>query len=444
MQPIDLKEKHVSTALFQFIFPISLRAGHTQHLSSYIQNQGFTFFQLNDFQYESAYYGSNHVSHTQMESFFLPITNTILFPQSAQHKGLHRYTKKLNLNGQLILKSTRIHFQIHSADIFICPYELGFLTVRTEINHLPYSQTQQFADSFRFLKVHTKEEQMPEIEFSGNIYSQVGDFLFASVFPDLQDFIVKDAASLLTPNKMYVQSFHSFQEEEIIDVVDVGSSTYTIIDEQCYSFITNHNRNETAPFISQFYGPFYYAIIIHHFHKLVFLKIAKHYSAINIDQGKNEYQHLIYTINSFTSNFFFNVYPAETTGQELFKQLRSCFQIDLLYTNTKETLFSLFKYEENIVTKRDSFLLLILTLYTVICGIFSMNLFTHDLVGKIKWSHFKSYNPFEYFAVFIVVSGIITIAILGIQSLYQAIQDRKNRKKWIRESVLTQKNDKLS
>lgn len=139
----------------------------------------------------------------------------------------------------------------------------------------------------------------------------------------------------------------------------------------------------------------------------------------------------------------FNIYPAQSIGQELFKQLRQHLQIDLLYLNTKEILSSLFKYEENIVAKRDSFLLLILTLFTVICGIFSMNLFTHDLVGKIKWSHFKFYNPFEYFAVLIVFSGIITVLILGLQSLYQTIKNRKNHKKWVRKSIFYKNNDKL-
>ena len=110
-----------------------------------------------------------------------------------------------------------------------------------------------------------------------------------------------------------------------------------------------------------------------------------------------------------------------------------------MYANTKDILFSLVKYEDNNVAKNDSMLLLVLTLYTVICGIFSMNLFTHDLQGNIKLDHFKSYNPFEYFAVFIVFSGIIVVGTLAIKGITQWYQNITNRKKWVRNTVWSSK-----
>ena len=473
MQHIEIKEIQVSTALFQFIFPFSLKAGTVQNLFIYLQEQEFTPFRLNDLQKDNTYYGSNQVSHRDLEAFFLPLTNTILFPTSEHQKGIQRYSKKLDINGLLKTRHVSIPFHIHSVDLVICPYNLGFLTIRTEINHLPLSHTIEFADNIRIL-----EPQLPkyEIEYGGKVYRQIIDLLFDNLLPQLPNFMNNEAVTFLPKQKMFVQSLLSISDEELIDTVDLyrtgtlcglnaagkpfvktnnldyisnyvkensynrwAPSTNYLFDEQCFSCITIEKNIELSLLTEQFYGTFYYAMLINLFHKLVLLKIADDYAAMNIEQDKKDIKHLIYTINSFISNFFFTIYPAETEGKEIFKHLKKSFTIDNLYSNTKEMLSCLVKYEENMMTKRDSLLLLVLTLFTVICGIFSMNLFTHDLEGKIKWSHFKSYNPFEYFAVGIVVSGIIVVAILVLQSLFQAIQDRKKRKKWFKESVFSSK-----
>lgn len=45
--------------------------------------------------------------------------------------------------------------------------------------------------------------------------------------------------------------------------------------------------------------------------------------------------------------------------------------------------------------------------------------------------------PVEYFALILAVSGVIISLILGIQSLYQWIVDQRNRKKWLKQTVLS-------
>ncbi|MEO2078424.1 MAG: hypothetical protein ABGX20_24155 [Bacillus sp. (in: firmicutes)] len=426
-QHTQTKDSHVSSALFQFIIPISLKASKVQHIADFLQGNHYTPFHLNDYHSETAFYGKFHVSHKELEDFFLPITNTILFPKTTQEKGLHRYTKSLNVEAQMQGLQTQVPFRILSADVFICPYELGFLTIRTEINHQSFSQVQEFANCFRYLK----NEQLNTITCGGESYQTVRDFIFSMIFPPLQPYLCEKTNALLPPNKMYVHSFISFHEVEVTNPMT--------FDELSFSYFTNEKQMETPGQITQHFGPFYYSVIINLFHQMVLIKIVKTFSEINIDKATFDFEKLNYLINSFTSNYYFNVYPAQSLGQELFRQLRSTLQIEQLYSNMKETLFSLFKFEENIVTKRDSLLLLILTLYTVVCGIFSMNLFTHDLKGNIKWNHFQSYNPFEYFAVFIVFSGIFTVFFLGLQSLYQGLKKKKKRKEWVQENVLINK-----
>ncbi|MDN3015225.1 hypothetical protein PH210_03260 [Paenibacillus sp. BSR1-1] len=444
-----IKEKQVSQAFFQFILPFSWKAVTIRNFILFLQENQFTPYRLNELQNESAYYGGCQVSHSDMEAFFHPLTTQFLFPKSGHEKGLQRYSKEINIESLLNIDHLKIPFQIHSFDLILCPYELGFITVRTEIKGAALSNVIEFANQFN------KKD-------------------FEDLLPDLESFVDWDSPPpFLEPDKMHIQSLLHFADGESIDEIDLFRSatlsgenegnheyitnyvkdhsysrwapnTYICVNEHCFSCLINSSTPKIMAVAKRFYGEYYYLHLINLFNKLVFVKIAQNYSTIRIEKDYNEIEKLIYFINSFTSNFFFIEYPINSEGQELFKLFKSAYNIDTLYSNTKDTLFSLFKYEENSVTKKDSMLLLVLTLYTVICGIFSMNLFAKDLEGKIHWSHFKSYNPFEYFAVFIVFSGIIVVAILGFQSLFQVIQERKNKKKWDEQAVISSQVPKKS
>ncbi|MEH7336403.1 hypothetical protein V7161_27645 [Neobacillus drentensis] len=444
-----IKEKQVSQAFFQFILPFSWKAATIRNFILFLQKNQFTPYRLHELHNESTYYGGYQVSHSEMKAFFHPLTSQILFPSSGYEKGFQRYTKVINVESLLNIDHLKVPFQIHSIDLIICPYELGFITVRTEIKDTSLSNAIDFANHF-----NRKD--------------------YEDLLPDLGPFIDLDSPPpFLEPDKMHIQSLLHLANEESIDEIDVFRSvtlcgedagnheyihnyvkdhsysrwapnTFICVNEHCFTCITNSSTQKLMAEAKNFYGENYYLQLINLFNKLVFVKIAHNYSTIHIEKDYNEIEKLIYFINSFSSNFFFIEYPAKPDGQELFRLFRRAYDIDSLYLNTKETLFSLFKYEENSVTKKDSMLLLVLTLYTVICGIFSMNLFTKDLEGKIHWSHFKSYNPFEYFAVFIVFSGIIVVGILGFQSLYQVIQERKNKKQWDEQAVISPQIPKKS
>jgi ABC-type transport system involved in cytochrome c biogenesis permease subunit len=66
-----------------------------------------------------------------------------------------------------------------------------------------------------------------------------------------------------------------------------------------------------------------------------------------------------------------------------------------------------------------------------------MGLVVNDFIGKITWRNILAYNPVEYFALILSASGVIISLILGIQSLYQWIIDQRNRKKWVKQTVLS-------
>ncbi|WP_160719095.1 hypothetical protein [Bacillus sp. USDA818B3_A] len=473
MQHIHLKEKHVTNAYFQFIFPFSIVAGSSEKLVNYIQELGFDRFHLNDSEKEEVYYGNFRLNHEQLKNYFLPLTANILFPVTHIEKGFQRFSKNLNQDGELIVKDTSIHFKIHSIDLITCPFDLGFLTIRTEIENGSLSNSIEFADCFRR---QNAEILNFAIHVEGSTYYNFIKFIIHRYCPKLVSYLNNDEV-LFLENNLYVQSFLSVDGVETVNPVDLYRfGTFCSYDQaqdistdaSNLDYISNVLRNyayepfapatnylfqqngmvgittlkKTDPHMQRFYGFYYYAVLLNLFHKFVLLKIANGYSAIHLEQDQQKLSGLLYELNTFTSNYFYTVYPLTSEGQDIFTLLKKSLGIDRLYANCQDILFSLVKYEDTNVAKKDSMLLLVLTLYTVICGIFSMNLFTHDLQGNIPWHHFKTYNPFEYFAVFIVFSGMSVVAFLSIQGFLQSYQNRKNRKKWVRKTVWSTKDNR--
>ncbi|EEL82634.1 hypothetical protein bcere0028_16980 [Bacillus cereus AH1271] len=189
------------------------------------------------------------------------------------------------------------------------------------------------------------------------------------------------------------------------------------------------------------YGEFYYALLLNLFHKVVLLKMANAYAELNIEQDTNEIEKLIYSINSFTANYFSLELVSQSQSEDIFFRLRNLFNIEVLYSNAKQNLDSLFKYQENVASKKDSLLLLILTLYSVVGQMLGFTMI--DLLRNTDSNKISS--PLEFFALLIAISGIVISLILGAQSLYQWSQQHKRRKAWVKQTVLSaikEKDDK--
>jgi len=197
------------------------------------------------------------------------------------------------------------------------------------------------------------------------------------------------------------------------------------------------DERTTPDLANQFYGEFYYGLVLNLFHKIVLLKLANTYTELNIEKDVKEMEKLIYSINSFTANYFSLEIVSQSRSRDIFYLLRKNFNIELLYKEAKQSLESLFRYQENVNAKKDSLLLLILTLYSVVGQMLGMGLVVNDFIGRIKWRNILAYNPVEYFALILAASGVIISLILGIQSLYQWIIDQRNRKKWVKQTVLS-------
>ncbi len=483
MQGIEIHEKNIETGIFQFIYPFSIENGLELKILPFLKEHGFSFFQMDQLQKETAYYGDFSVSHREMEAYFLSFTNKVLFPHTEQQKGIKRYSKALNVNALLKTELVSIPFQIASIDVILCPFELGFLTIRTQIKEsMELSHALEFAGRFRKLEPRNDIDKKTQIIFKEKEYGKVNDFVYNVLFDGLPHFFedIQSKGSyfetfpFFEDERMYVQSLLSIKEEDEIcpaDLYRAGSLcgitsegapfisagneeyildylkkngyhrwaplTYFVMEEHLFTCLTKENSRRVSELAGQLYGEFYYGILLNLFHKIVLLKLGHEYAELNIQNNNANMEKLIYSINSFTANYFSLELISQSPSREVFFLLRKKFNIELLYKEAKRTLSSLFKYQENVNAKKESLLLLLLTLYSVIGQMFGMSLVTSDFIGKIKWGHVLKYNPVEYFALIVAASGILVSIVLGLQSIREWLMDRKIRKKWIKQTVMS-------
>lgn len=476
MEEIELKEKKPNHAIFQFLFPFSLLEGKEDDTADKLKDNGYEWFRLDKLEKEDDYYGKYEIDHEDLENYYLPFTNRILFPKEEDGKGFQRYTKALGMKSTFKAPSYTADFVIHSVDIFICPYQIGLLNVRLDLlndNELTYSEVLDFGAKFRVME---EKNPVTYIQHDGQSFEHVQNFIFEAVIPDIKDYMSHkseknayfESFPFFEDNRLYVQALISLDEditEE--DVYRFGNLdgfynenpyisahnkefvhaylqekaymrwapyTYILPDSSGFFILTKQTGSEFSRIANSFYGEFYYGLILTLFHKIVLLKLENNYSDIRIEQDTKQVEKLIHAINTFSSNYFFFELATHSEGKDIFVKLRDRFRVEMLYEDTRSTLESLYQYQDNFTTKQSSSLLQILTLYSVITGILGMNLIVEKLDRNINWKEtIDSLSFFEYFALFVIVSGLVISVFLTIRYIAIWFMDKRERRKWRRQ-----------
>lgn len=160
--------------------------------------------------------------------------------------------------------------------------------------------------------------------------------------------------------------------------------------------MTRAEQEIAVSLANQMYGQYYYGFLLNIFHKIVLLKLANMHSRLRINHDYEEIDNLIYSINKFSAKFYFLELISQSQGREIFLQLRKVYGNDALFEEVKETLNDLFQYQDKFQSKRRDNLLMILTVFTVVSGIYGMNQVIDDLDGKIQWSKMIGYSPLNF------------------------------------------------
>lgn len=475
---IPVREKSVNTVIHQFIFPFSIKRTAYDQMKSELVQMSFTPFRLADRNLENRFYGDrNRVSHLEMEHMFLPFTNQFLFPKHTDDAlGLQRYSRELNLTCELHIANASIPFVIHSADVFLCPYEIGMITIRTELtgNH-NFSESIEFAKRFRAIENLEAADEAAYIKSDIGTYDEMVNFFNEELVPgffnwmDQEDEEDNTFAKLpfLINERMFTISLYGLHADEAIMKSDlfravrlnglngnhepyVGTSnldymnhyverhlydrwapnTYYVADEHVLSCITNAPTSIEHSLANEMYGRYYYAFLLNLFHKIVLLKLSNHYGKLRLDRSRERVEDLIRGITQFSSRFYSREMVAESQLHDIFHLLRSLHGNDELLQDVKHTLSALYDYQSNSTSKRSDYMLRILTIFTVISGIYGMNQVIDDLKHPIDWQRSQHYSLFEYIALAVTFIGISVSLILAVTTIWGIVREtirRRNR-----------------
>ncbi|ASA25322.1 hypothetical protein [Paenibacillus donghaensis] len=472
-------EPQLHTALLQFIFPFSVKQEETHELIRKLEGNGFTRFFLDNTTLEDAYYGKGYcVSHEKMERTYLPFAAHVLFPREKDEDSFRRFSIVNDLECTLTMAHQTVRFRVLSTDVFVLPFQLAFLTIRVQLEEeeLPFSVAVEFADRFRTLQDTSTQDEYTRINFGEQSFDQIEDFVFKHLASGLEDYM--DQAELngayfetlpfFVDERMQVQAFYGFKPQEDreaisselryrasqLDGLNLRGDPYTsasdpeyieqYCQEHCYSrwgpdtyYMTNEQTfcclSQAEPQIAvklanQMYGEYYYGLLLSLFHKIVLLKLANIHSRLRINHDVDEIENLIFSINKFSAKFYFLELISQSQGREIFFQLRKVYGNDALFGEVKQTLNDLFQYQDKYQAKRRDTLLMILTVFTVVSGIYGMNQVIEDLKSPIDWSKLLEYSPFEYLALFLTFSGIMVSLVLTVRELWTGVKNRRRRK----------------
>ncbi|WJH32372.1 hypothetical protein N6H14_18440 [Paenibacillus sp. CC-CFT747] len=353
MEKAQIRSKKLNAALFQFVFPFSTKPDSQKAFKLQLGEDGYRPFRLSDMDQQDLYYGEKYrVSHRTMERYYLPFTANVLFPHEEDAESFQRYSKSLDLHCLLKTKFVNIPFRILSADVILCPFDLGFITVRTEMtdSSVDFTEALEFANRFRVLQDIDEQDDMTFVVHEDKEYEEVEEFIFkivaASILPFLDTSQMEGAYFETMPffvdERMYVQSFYGFEEGEELHKEDLyraaridgmtekgdpylsasspdyiewycrdhtynrwAPNTFYVTDENSFSCLTNLPKERAVGMANQMYGEYYYGLLLNLFHKIVLLKLSNRYSQVRVEKNKEEIEDLIGSITMFSAKYFF-------------------------------------------------------------------------------------------------------------------------------------------
>ncbi|QGS69241.1 hypothetical protein CV093_15680 [Oceanobacillus sp. 143] len=129
-------------------------------------------------------------------------------------------------------------------------------------------------------------------------------------------------------------------------------------------------------------------------------------------------------ITTFTSKYYLPEINSTSAGKEIFRDVKRIFRIEKLYEDVKHSLAILDQNQDNWDGKRLNYLIQILTIYTVISGIFGMNLVIEEL-STLTFSGLKAYSIYEWLVLFVIFSGILISFAMGFFSSSAGLTKRE-------------------
>lgn len=473
LNKLDIQRSHMS-----FILPIGYNGKKKNDFGQILNKNGYTYFRMDESLKGMDIYGEGiDVNGEELDQYFLPYVENKLFPKALGEHGFHRYTAPCLENFDFRLRQDSLPFLIQSTDIILGPFGIAFLTVRVQLENeaTELSDVLDFMHHFRAVESKLEEEQGAVIVSSrtGNRLS-VHELLFEQLCPFLKEYILHDkkldgyfgSLPFFEDERMYTSAFLFSREgaeithdqlyrmgtldgrtpegDEFISANNPdyiqrylnrhlhdrwAPNSYTIVTEHAYVTAANVLPENQTRELSQYMGTHYYNFLLHYFYKIMLLRIAYEYSEIDWEKDDEYVKSLIKFITLFSSWYFFQEVSTRSEGKELSKMFREAFNIDSLFKEVNNTLQELYKSQENVASDRMNMLLFFLTVFTVVSGIYGMNLVIEDWKSPVSWKAISTYTFLEWLALITAFGGIGLSVYLTLTKFGKLLMSKFRNKK---------------
>ncbi|MGN7479254.1 sugar phosphate isomerase [Solibacillus silvestris] len=450
---------------YVFYYPFNYRQYCFEKFQQILKQHQFYHVKIDEHDFHHTLYGPDvEVSHELLKQFFYPFIEEKFLNDEISKLHFNRYSKSINGQGKMVTQFEVIPFTLLSADINLCPFGIGIVALRIQLaDELDVDSALSFAHFFRVLEPKIDEELGAEILYEDFVFVNTEQLLFQKITPFLGKFFV-DYSSIhkniskipfFEDERMYVSAFLHLEEDVELDnelLYRAGqlngrdrygnpyiSSTnehyiaeaveacsyrrwapdyYMMTTLQGHIHLTTVDGESMKRYLNSFHSISYYTVLIHYFYKLMLLKLVFEHSELKFSKDKDVIEELIEQITKFSSRYYFSEVSVRTEGKEISQYFRKVFRIKELYSETKETLEELYRIQEDRSTDRLNQLAFILTIFSMISGIYGMNLVIEMLGEPIRLSDIFKFTLFEWIAFILTLVGLLIMAVLVTNQMY--------------------------
>ncbi|MFJ8063582.1 hypothetical protein ACIQYS_02995 [Psychrobacillus sp. NPDC096426] len=477
----NIQHLDITDAFMNYLFPFSFREKERAELMVHLKKHHFRFFDLDNDELQGLYYGEGiQINHEELDQFFLPFVEDKLFPDSVNKRGFLRYSKEIKKSFTLEGNENKFDFNINSVDIILCPFGIGLITVRTEMTKEQESLTNvlDFMSHFRVLEPKLEEEKGTNIHHLDKTFTTTSELIVDYLCPFLKPFIIENkkmegyygslpffedermlssaflianGGQAITNDQLFRMGQLDGKDSEGNDFISSTNpayikrylekrvhdrwapNTYTITSMHTQTTISVKGIETLKKDIAKFMSIHYYNLLLHFYYKIMLLRLSFEHSEVSWAKDKQYVEELIELISKFDSRYYFEEVSVRTEGKEFTNMLREVFYLKPLFAEVKRTVDDLYRAQEKQAAKRHNMLLYILTVYTVVSGIYGMNLVIEDWEGEINWSKVFNYSFFEWVTLVTALTGITLSTTLLVSAGGKGVWNRYQ--KWKRHHI---------
>ena len=454
----------IEKGLFTFLFPFQfLKKDHARLLKA-LEEDGFT----------NRFIKNSKTNRDEtLQQYFYPFIEEKLFGKEYSAIHLNHFKKRFKTTGEFRKHEKVCPFILDELEVIVCPFMIGFIKVTIQIERMTLAHSIDFIATFRELT-----KQLPEkvvLVYESRTVENSEDMILNLCIPSIKPFMYEQVHTgyygslpyfederMFTLLYLEVENTEAFTDTDFYRILQLdgtdhdgqpkNSSKNTAYME---SYLKTHRypRWETDVYlfftlqvmsvvakqkemhvqaVHHVQTTLFYNLLWHYFYRVVLLKFTYEHSEIKWANDPVIAESLIEKITLFSSKYFFKQVAVHSSGRAIAKIIRQQLRVDELYEEVKQSVSDLYRVVEDTNNNRYNQLLFVLTVFTVISGIFGMNLVIESWDQPIQFSALKTMSFFEVIAFFTGLIGIWISILLAVGAIIRKVMQVVRKKKYER------------